>query len=436
MIQRFVRRGVSACILAGGLALGAWSDDAVAGDRRMLLVTDGSCRTAHGSFDNEEILSVVPGRDSEVTPLLRDTNWPALLGDQNHDGRLDDVVSEVDALEVADPTIADPSIFDLVLSIRVDRVFVDGTHVRDGDAFMLLPGGGARIVISERQFEMWAGTSDDVDLDALAFLADGSVAFSFDEPVGCADPNIVSRNGGNAIIGDDAIFVHRPGQSRAELWKTGGEIVALVNHVLGTGYRSVLGVQGLAEDPTHPGEMIFSTGIFTGAGSSTLFTTAGAGAFATLNGRALSASAFGFLDPEDVGDFAIAGTALTGPSVSLAAAKTEPSASADRVVSLSVVGVPFESVRLLVSYGSTALPQPQRNATFGEAGYLFLNANDSLFNRTASSSRLSFVLDETGHLDVALPIRPRAPIGAILLFQARSESRGEASYPVAIRLMP
>jgi hypothetical protein len=404
-------------------------------DRRLLLVTGGDASTARDTFTNEEIASVVPGRDAAVTPLVRRSNWFTLLGDQNRNGRFDDVFSQIDAIEAADPNVVDPSVFDLVLSISSDRVFLDGTRVADGDAFTLLPGGGARIVIPESQFQYWAGTSDDVDLDALAFLADGSVAFSFDEPVVTGDPAITARNGG-AVVDDDAIFVHRPGRSRADLLRSGSEIVAIVNRVLGTDYRYVLDVRGLAEDPEHPGDLFFSTGLFSGPGASVIFTTAGGGAVASLNGVALGAGAFGFVSAEDLADFTVVGTAMSGPSESLRSETSEPSASRDGALRLDLTGLPGERVRLLVARGSTSLPLPQRLAGFGDAGYLFLDSADPLFSRMAASPRLAYTLDGDGKLEVALPIRADAPFGTVLLFQAKSESRSEASYSIVVRLVP
>jgi hypothetical protein len=429
---RFV--GLASLLLSAALA-----PDAPGQEHRLLLVTDGSAATAFDSaIDDEEILSVVPGHSLAASAVLNDGNWPVLLGDQNRNGRFDDVPSEIDALELGVPGESNPSVFDLVLSLRTDRDFIDGTRVRDGDAFSLLPGGGVRIVIPESQFQAWVGTRDDVDLDALAFLADGSIAFSFDEPVACAHASIAAQNGGSPIVDNEAVFVRAPGRDIADLALSGPEVVALVNRMLGTTYRSVLQLQGLAEDPSEPGALLFSTGLFSGLGASLIFTTARGGAVASLNGVPLDASAFGFLDPEDIGDFCVLpiGSGPIGRPLSLDIRVAEPSRSVDGEIRLVLGGPAGKRVRVLASRGSNPLPIPQRVTSLGGARYLFLDAADPLFLQTARLKRLVFTLDATGTGEASLPLRNRVPIGTILLFQAIRTDRTEASYAVAARILP
>ncbi len=427
----------SACLLSVlGVAIAARS---AAQDRRLLLVTDGSATTVSGrlgTIDDEEILSVVPGRDVEVTGWLGDRNWPVLLGDQDRNGRLDDVPSEIDALEASNASVSDPTAFDLWLSLRSDRLFIDGTRVRDGDVFSLVPGGGARIEVSEDDFRRWIATGDDVDVDALALLSDGSIAFSLDEPVASSDAAIVSRNGGSAVVDDEAIFVHRLGEARAELHRSGPEVVALVNRVLGTTYQSVLNVQGLAEDPLEVGSLLFTTGIFQGAGATQVFTTARGGSLGRLNGAPLDASAFGFADSEDLGDVTVLAPSLAETPLSLDVAESEPSRSGDGLALFHVLGRPSERIRILVGHGATPLPNPVLVPGLGGAGYLFLDPSDVLVQRTASRPRLAFVLDAIGARDIALPLTGRAPNGTLLLFQVFSQDRAAASFPVAIRILP
>jgi hypothetical protein len=405
-------------------------------EKRLLVAIDGHASTPKDSIDSKEILSVVPGRGEPASVWIDRANWPVLLGDQNHDGRLADSPARVDALEVIDPTLPDPTVFDLVLSIGADRVFLDGTLVRDGDAFSLLPGGGVRIWIPESQLRAWVATEDDVDLDGLAFLSDGSVAFTFDEPVASADRDIIERNGGGAFLDDESIFLHRPGQARAELYRSSAEIVSLVARVLGTAYLSVLDVQGLAEDPSEPGALLFSTGLFSGPGASQIFTTARGGDRARLNEVGLSAPAFGFLDAIALADFALTGAGSAAPPVSLSVGNAEPSITRDGAVLFRLEGRPGERVHLFASHAAVPLPIPQRNGALGSAGYLFLDASDPLVPRTARMTSLSFLLDGNGALDVRLALRPRAPAGTLLLFQAASEDRREGSYGVAVRLLP
>ncbi len=400
--------------------------------RAILLVPDLGASTSDLRFpdiDDEEIVAFDP-ETGEILPFLQDSNWRSLLGDADGDGRFNDVPAQVDAIAAMGGSVS--SAYDLLYSFTTDRTFLGGTVARDGDLVRLLPGGGAEIVVSEEDLRLALGTSSDIDLDAAAFEPDGTLLFSLDSSIVTSSAAIAAENGGSRVLPDETVFALPPAASRARVRLRDADVIAAVNRALGTSYASVIDVQGL--EVLDGGEILFTTGIFSGPGAGAIFTTAGGGRIAVAGGIPLDGPAFQLGSPVDWNGLAIVAEPLR-PLV-LDTDLPVTSRSADGRISVRIAaGTPGGLARILATPVSRPVIAPTPESALRGTGYIFVARTDPMYARSLSSPRTLLRLDSRGDAAVSFRLRPTTP-AITLTLQAVDETSRAASHGIVVEIVP
>lgn len=400
----------------------------------LVFTTDGEASTElYPNLDDEELLVMVPG-STGVEMFLDDFNWTVILGDCNQDRHWNDSFSEIDGIALSPSAGSQPSIYEFYLSVNSSKYLTSGVKIYDGDIFRLLPGGSAEVLYSEEQLLSSISSTSEGDIDGFAFPSSGGLLFTFDDIVVTWDPHLQEENGGSAVLEDETVFFLPAGSSRASILFTAEQMRSMVNNALGMDLTGIKDVQGLDMDPEHPGEILFSTGICSGPGHTTLFSSAFGGSIARINGLDLRPESFSFNDPEDINSIAL----LPGSYIplSLDLEKSNPSLSRDGEVVLYVNGgTPGALVRILVSHAVLPVINPLYVPALQGTPYLFENIRDSLFSMSVVSIHNCLTLNGQGRGALGLPIGVHS-VGKKFFLQAVEIDSLKASYGVAIEIEP
>jgi len=412
--------------------VGAAAPRAVA--QRLLVSTETDALSAGAKatpFREEDVLFL--GNGSGPSSFVSWQNWRVLVGDADGDGHFDDQPSEVDALAIAPGAPERPSAFDILVSFSTDRTFPSGLKARDGDVIRLVPGGSFEIAYSEDMFTGGTGTTA-IDVDALAVAPDGTFYFSFAEDEITAAGYLAAENGGNATLDEACVFRWQTRETEAHLFLTPENLIAMVNHAVGTSLTTVGDLQGLELDPANPGALLFAVSSKSRGPEGTVFTTAGGGQVAVVGGVTLAGDSMGFSEPESLDSLALVPDQK--PPFEMRADVTEASLATNAYVEIFLGhGTPLGEAVVLVSPAmtptSTPVPMPKLRGT----GRLYVDTTSVLFKSSLRNPKFRTRLDANGCGTLRFPTAG-SPVGIVRFVQSVDVASFEATEAVAIETIP
>ena len=351
-------------------------------------------------------------------PLLPFEALPALFGDRNGDGQLNDAPTRFDACAVVNSA--------LYVSLASNCTLADGTTLLDGDVFRLDAFAALTVVWSESQFAAATGTST-VDVDALAVSASGVVYFSFEDDELTTLPAVIAQNGGNALVDEQCVWRWDPSQSYATLHLTQANVVAVMNAAFGTNATSVVDTCGLEIDPLDPNELWITTASTSATLKGRVASTRGGGVPVQWAGVNFEPASMGFASNFSLYTLAVCG--LDWPTLRLTP-DTGSSASGGTGTA-SVTGLsPGAQVQLVVT--APVLPGPFAipSALPGWAG-VCVDPTDPLFAASFAAPELLLVADPTGQAAYAFEFGGMLA-GAQALVQAVEVLTLRVSNPVVL----
>ena len=408
---------------------------AFAQEHSLLLSTSGDAATqsaTYANIDDEEVLVFSPPGQSEPVEFLSDIAWEVILGDADADGAFDDEPGEVDALHLPVEFVGRPTLFDMYVSFSSTESLIDGTDVLDGDVVRVTPGGGAVIAYDEATFETITGTSN-VDVDAFAIDAEGTIYFSFADTEETAYEVIAQENGGDPALADGTIFHMRAGDTFAHILHTEDEVLEMVRAALGVSNSSIGDTQGLCPDPVNAGHLWFAISSTSSSLEGTVFSTAGGGSVATLNGFTLHGASFGFETEEALDSLALS-PATKNPLQMQVDSPDFPASDASQVEIRVLNGTPNGRARLVASPPVMPVLAPVPAAGLAGVGLFYVDTASTLFANSSTRPKFEISLDANGSGLFAHPPRP-IPAGLQRLVQVIDVTSLEISEPLAIEVV-
>lgn len=239
-------------------------------------------------------------------------NWNAILGDDDGDGDFfEHSMGEVDALALHPKYVpsgfGSPELFDFVFSSEFDFGSSWAVPIKDGSLWRLVkgtPAGGpvVKVFLDEPVLKTGLGTTGDIDTDALAFDAAGTMYLSFRD--------LVKIHGDLVPVDDGAVVAFPPAaityDAAGNITSLGSDTVAVVLNEpdvdalvamigLDGGLTTTIGdLESLDVDPAGGtfvgvGGVLWPNLIFGGSdiGARVLTTGSNVGAIAWLNGLPL-----------------------------------------------------------------------------------------------------------------------------------------------------
>jgi hypothetical protein len=378
-----------------------------------------------------DVVRFEPDLSPQTHPFLTRQNLEAILGDVDRNGEFDDAPADIDALAWPGGTHR-PSAYDLIFSFAAASTPLPGGTVRDGDLVRLLPGGSFQVFAAESVLSSVTGTST-IDVDAAALTATGELVLSFADDEVTTHPLLIQQNGGSSTLGDETILAWKPGTSDVRIVHTQAQVIQMVARATQKTLSSVVDVVGLAPDPANPGELLFTVASSAKGLVGAVFTTAGGGAYAYLNGKVL----------DGTGEWGLA-AAPTLDALLLYPGGKDPLALEVDTERLPAPGsatadirfhgaVPRGTVQFLLSYAGPpapwSLPAPLNGVLFG-----YPAPGDPLFAGSLGDPRFRPGVDGDGRgvLRVGAGVHPA---GFSVLIQAFDLSSYEVSEPVVIDLV-
>lgn len=431
-IRKGYRVGISAAVLAALVVIAV--AEGRAQPHSLLVSTSGDAATASGRYmdiDDEEILVYTPTVSTEPAEYLSDLAWEVIRGDADGDGRFDEEPGEIDAWHVPLGTSARPLLYDALVSFSATERFLGGVDVADGDVVRVLPGGGVDIAFPESTFAMWTGTVD-VDVDAFAIDDAGDVFFSFADTEETAYPTLIAENGGDPMLPDGTLFVVRSGDTAAHILYTESGVLELVRAALSVSNSSIGDLQGLCPDPANPGEVCFVISSTSSMLEGTVFSTAGGGTVANVNGMELRGESFGFETEEALDALSIV-TAIADPVQIQVDTPDVPAGDASQVVLRILHGTPGGRARIVASPAVLPVLAPVPNS-LGGVGMYYLDTNSALFANSLVRPKFEVGLDQNGEALFSHPPRP-IPVGIQRLLQVIDLETSEISEPLALEIV-
>lgn len=233
--------------------------------------SDAATLPGLGGADDEELLVVAPGQVPRK--FLNDQTLALYFGDRDGNGVIDEP-NDVDALELVGVAAGTPVVAGVYFSLLTDQ-----SGIKDGDVLRFDPGDvvdGLEIAYSEQSLVAAIGAVDgNIDVDALAFGADGSLWFSLAEDEATGPSSV--------IVQDEAIWQWAPGAAAAAVAVDGVQIEAWLATALGTATAAgdVMSIEFAGSDllftvqsPSLNDATVFSSAaggsIYAGAAESTL----------------------------------------------------------------------------------------------------------------------------------------------------------------------
>ena len=378
-----------------------------------------------------DIPGPVPIRDEEVhllrpegfSPLLTRDLLGLLRGDANGNGRFDDAPTDVDAIEWASGAL--PS---LLLSVSSDTAIPGSATVKDGDIFRF-DGPGVTILYPEAMFASASG-SGDVDLDAFAIAADGTLFWSYSDDEVTVAPGVIAALG-SSLINKHVILKLEPGAFEAVVVMTQQQVVMAFNAACGTSVSTVVNTTDIAVDPISPGDLLLTCSSTSSSLKGRVVTTAMGGSIWTFLGLSVTPTAFGLGTSPSLDGIA---WMPSGPSPAIRSLSEAPSISGGGAIDLLIDGFqPGEAIRIGVS------PPPSSRPAFIPVGGSFgfnltpLDLASDTFGLSLSSPELLRIADATGTIRWQHPVGGLVP--AIALVQAIGLSSGKLSTPSSVAII-
>jgi hypothetical protein len=273
--------------------------------------------TTRGGFvpldllNNETICEFTPaaGARMNANKFVSVGNWNALFGDDNGDGDFfEHAMGEMDAIALHPKYVpsgfGSPELFDFVFSSEFDFGSSWAVPIKDGSLWRLVkgtpPGGPVvKVFLDETVLQKGLGTTGDIDTDALAFDAAGTMYLSFRDLVKIHG-DLVPLDDGAIVAFPPAVITYDPAGNITSLGSD--TVMVVLNEVdvdalvapigLDGGLTTTIGdLESLDVDPAGGsfvgvGGTIWPNLIFGGSdiGPRVLTTGSGVGAIALLNG--------------------------------------------------------------------------------------------------------------------------------------------------------
>lgn len=376
------------------------------------------------------LLQFTPGRSQELRPWWLRQSLEVVVGDADGNGAFDDSPGNVDALTWL-PGAGSRSVYDLLVSFSAASTRLPGGRVKDGDLVRLLPGGAHQVVVSEGTLASLTGTST-IDVDAAAFLPTGELVFSFADNEKTTHPELIRQNGGNALLGDETVLGWVPGTKKVRIVYTPAAVLSFVSTARGRKVSTVVDLVGLAPDPVHPGHLLFTVASRSTGLVGAVFTTAGGGAYARLNGRPLTgAGAWGLRQAATLDALTLLPPGGDGLHL-FVRPETTPYHPAATVTVHVRGGVPGGSIQLFAAYAVRPAPRPFGiTPPLGPIGLAYLTPGDPILLRSAAVPAFRLSLDMAGRAQATFPLGPH-PAGVSFVLQGVDLSSYAVSPPVAV----
>ncbi|MBN2491551.1 MAG: hypothetical protein JXQ29_11945 [Planctomycetes bacterium] len=424
-------------LLSIGLCLAALLAGAEASQAQPQALLSSIARTTEvrsGRYRPVEPVDLVrfePDLSQETYPFLTRQNLEAILGDVNRNGEFDDAPADIDALTWLGTT-SRPSVYDLVLSFAAASTPLGGGVVLDGDLVRLQPGGSFLVVASEAEISSVTATRT-IDVDAAAFLPSGELLLSFTEDEVTTHALLIQQNGGSSTLGDETILGWKPGTTEVRIVYTTADVIQMVSRATQKTISSVVNVVGLAPDPVNPGAVLFTVASTAKGLVGAVFTTAGGGAYAYVNGKVLDGTGEWGLGAAATLDALLTYAGGKDPLALEVEGKRLPAPGSGAAEVRFHGAVPQTTVQFVLSYAGPPapwpLPSPLHGVLFG-----YPTPGDPLFGWSIADPRFRAVADAEGR--GRLPLAPGAhPPGFSVLIQALDLASGEVSEPVVIDLV-
>jgi len=405
--------------------------------RSLLLSVSKPGETRSGRFrplEPADLIRFQPGLSLETTPFLTRQNLDVLFGDLDKNGEFDDAPTNIDAVFCPSGSRR-PSAYDLVVSFAAATTRAPGGKtVLDGDLIRLTPGGGITIVAAEAVLSSVTGTRT-IDVDAATMTSSGELVFSFADDEETTHPLLVQQNGGVKKLGDETILAWKPGTSQVRIVHTQSAVIGFVSQATRKTLSSVVDVIGLAPDPVNPGELLFTVASTAKGLAGAVFTTAGGGSYASMNGQTLTgAGEWGLKAAPQIDALATYDGRSDPLSLEL---EGERLVSPGQIKTRLTVhgGVPSGTVQLFVTHATRPAPTPfllgppLNGVLFG-----YVTPGDPLLAASVHAPELKVGLDTTGRGSVRLDLSGLPP-GFSFAIQAVDLSAYMVSEPQVIDLV-
>jgi hypothetical protein len=221
-----------------------------------------------------------------------------------------------------------------------------------------------------------------------------------------------------------------PGNQEAIVYLNRAAVLTMVNNAMGLNLPTVVDLTGVAEDISHPGNLLFTTGSANNSIEGWIFSTTGNGSVGVLSGQFLNPQAFAFDELERLEALCITPPQMPDFSIHI----NVPIATGVGATALcwAVGATPFTAVQLLA--GEATFPSPVMQALGGMMGSpLFLNTNDPLLAMSLSSPLFLRMSDFTGRAAFSFAT-PYLPAGLHILVQAWNPAASTLTWPFTVEL--
>jgi hypothetical protein len=233
-------------------------------------------------------------------------------------------------------------------------------------------------------------------------------------------------------LGDETILGWKPGTSQVRILYTQSAVIGLVSQATRKSLSSVVDVVGLAPDPVNPGELLFTVGSTAKGLVGAVFTTAGGGSYASMNGQTLNGA----------GEWGL----KAAPRIDALATydgRSDPlglELEGERLVSPGPIaarltvhgGVPSGTAQLFVTHVARPAPTPFRlGPPLNGVLFGYVTPGDPLLIASVHAPELEVRLDTTGRGSVRLDLSGLPP-GFSFVIQAVDLSAYSVSEPQVI----
>lgn len=364
---------------------------------------------------------------SFLSPYLRAENLEVMIGDGNQSGLYDDMPTAIDAVAVTPQGMVTNDVTGLLFSTTTSAVFADGQMVIDGDVFAIKPNGSVEIVFAESFFMSITGTTT-IDVDAFHIDPDGSILFSFDADEVTSLASLGIQNG-NVTIDETVVFRWVPGDQEATIAFTKNQILGIVNQAIGQNLTTVVDLIGICEDPSHPGDYLFSFGSANNFVEGKVFSTFAGGVLGQMGGVTLDSPTLGFSQTENLNGLAILPTSPTRMDL------VHPGAISSAAGSTATFRVrhctPNHVIRLVAA--ASLFPAPATNfvGALAPNGWVFLDFTDPFLNITMNHPAFGAFSGANGEVSFTFSTAGLAPNTSVTL-QAFDVTNLSMSQPIAV----
>jgi hypothetical protein len=384
-------------------------------------------------LETASVLRFVPGTSLETAPFLTPQNLEVLMGDVDQDGEFNDAPSDVDAI-LSLRRNQRPTTHELIVSFSAASTRFREGPVLDGDLVTLMPDGSFQVFVSETVLCSVTGTRT-IDVDAAALMPDGELLVSLTDDEVTTHPILIAQNNNESTLPDEMVIGWKPGTSQVRVVYTKEDVLAMVAKATGKNITTIVDLVGLAPDPNQAGHILFTVGSSAKGLAGAVFTSAGGGAYAVLNGQtqngdnpwgltatpALHALTY-YLGGKDPLVLEVHGKRLVTPGQAMADVHVHGAAASG-------------TVQIYVSYATSSTPSPfPLPAPLNGVRYGYVVAGDPLFAASSTSPRLKVPVNAQGEGRLQLELGAIPP-GQSFLLQAVDLSSYEVSEPVVIDLV-